>query len=226
MKILIDSANIEEIKRLYDLYPADGITCNPTILSKTGRNPYMLLSEIREFIGPDSELHVQVISEQAEAIVEEAKKILSKLGKQTFIKIPVTPQGLKAIRLLAMQGVNVTGTAVYNSMQGYLAGKAGAKYVAPYINRIDNLGYNGVEVAKEIHDMLKMGNFSTKVLAASFKNSQQLIELGKHGIEASTISPEVIDNLIRHDCVDAAVACFRKDFVKLCGKDKTMLNIE
>jgi len=109
-------------------------------------------------------------------------------------------------------------------MQGYLAGKAGAKYAAPYVNRIDNLGADGIKTAKEIHDIYKNNNLNTEVLAASFKNSQQVLELCKYGIGAATISPDVIEGLIKNPTVDMAVKAFQDDFEKLCGQGKSMLN--
>ena len=224
MKILVDNADLKEIKKSYEVYPVDGVTCNPTILKKTGRNPFEVLKEIRAFIGKDADLHVQVISAKAEDMVVEAHKIQEVLGENTFIKVPVIPEGLKAIRLLAKEGANVTGTAIYNQMQGYLAGKAGAAYVAPYVNRIDNLGSNGIQVAKDIHDMLKKAGLKTELLAASFKNSQQVLELAKYGLGASTIAPDVIEGLIKVDAARIAVDVFTKDFEALCGEDSTMLD--
>lgn len=226
MKILIDNADLNEIKRIYEYYPVQGVTCNPTILKKTGRNPYDVLKEIREFIGEEADLHVQVISTKAEDMVVEAHKIQEVLGKNTYIKIPVVKEGLKAMKILKQEGANITGTAIYNQMQGYLAGLAGADYVAPYVNRIDNLGYNGVQVAKDIHDMLKQEGLSTQLLAASFKNSQQVLELAKYGLGASTIAPDVIDGLIKVDAAVLAVDAFTKDFEELCGTGKTMLDVE
>ena len=172
MKILVDHADINAIKKMYEYYPVDGVTTNPSILKKAGRNPFDVLSEIRAFIGSEAELHAQVISKDAQGMIKEAYKMREVLGENTFIKIPVIPEGLKAIKALAKEGVNITGTAIYNQMQGFLAGKAGAKYVAPYVNRIDNLGANGIQVAKDIHDMLKNAGLETEILAASFKNSQ------------------------------------------------------
>ncbi|WP_250672852.1 fructose-6-phosphate aldolase [Paraclostridium ghonii] len=225
MKFIIDDANIELIKNIYDYFPVDGVTSNPTILAKTGKNPFEVLKEIREFIGKDAELHVQVISKKAEDMLEEAECILKELGDNTFIKVPVTREGLKAIKSLKTKGVNVTATAIYTSMQAYLAGKLGADYVAPYINRIENLGFDGVEVAKEIHDIFKKNGLKCEVLGASFKNSKQVLELAKYGVGASTVSPDVIEGLIKNDAVNCAVDVFIKDFEKLCGENKTMKNI-
>lgn len=224
MKLIIDYANLKQIKEMYAYYPIDGVTTNPSILEEEGQNPYKVLKVIREFIGEEAELHVQVVSVKAEDMIKEAHKIQEKLGKNTYIKIPVTKEGLKAIKALAKEGMNITATAIYTSMQAYLAAKAGADYAAPYINRIDNLGAGGVQTAKDIHDIFKKNNLKTEVLAASFKNSQQVLELAKYGVGAATIAPDVIEGLIKLDAVTSAVAAFTKDFEKLCGEGKTMLN--
>ena len=226
MKLLIDSANIEEIKNVYEFYPVDGVTTNPSILLKADQKPYQLLREIRDFIGADSDLHVQVISLEATEMVKEGHKILEVLGENTFIKIPVTPQGLKAIAILAKEGANVTATAIYNQMQAYLAAKAGAKFVAPYVNRIDNLGYNGINVTKQIQDILDNSGFETEILAASFKNSHQMLDLCEYGVGASTASPDIIEGLIKGEMITQAVLAFKDDFEELCGKDSTMLTCE
>lgn len=224
MKFIIDDASIEKIKDIYDHFAVDGVTTNPSILAKSGRNPYEVLKEIREFIGKEADLHVQVVSKTAEDMIVEADKILAELGSNTFIKVPTTREGLKAMKALSAKGVKITATAIYTPMQAYLAGKAGADYAAPYVNRIDNLGANGIESAKAIHDIFKKNGLKTEVLAASFKNSQQVLELCKHGIGASTIAPDVIEGLLKNDSVTAAVDAFTADFEGLCGEGKTMLN--
>lgn len=223
MKFLIDNADLVQIRRIYDYYPVDGVTTNPSILARTGRNPYEVLHEIRTFIGPDTDLHVQVISKKAEDMVEEGRSIVRELGDGTYVKVPAVPEGIKAIGLLSREGIPVTATAVYTPMQAFLAGKAGADYTAPYVNRIDNLGADGIRTAQTIHDIFRMNGLKTQVLAASFKNSQQILELVRYGIGAVTAAPDVIDGLLRCADVDRAVADFTSDFEKLCGKGKTML---
>ncbi|OBR96540.1 fructose-6-phosphate aldolase 1 [Clostridium ragsdalei P11] len=224
MKLIVDFANLDRIKEMYDYYPIDGVTTNPSILAKEGKNPYEVLKAIRKFIGKDAELHVQVVSKDAESMVREAHKIQQELGPSTYVKVPVSREGLKAIKALAAEGANITATAVYTQMQAYLAGKAGASYAAPYVNRIDNIGADGIKVAKDIHDIFKKNDLKTEVLAASFKNSQQVLELAKYGVGAATVAPDVIEGLIKLDAVDCAIKAFTKDFEKLCGEGKTMLD--
>ena len=221
MKLLIDDANIAKIKEISEFFPVDGVTTNPSILAKSGRPPFEVLSEIREFLG-DKELHVQVISADAEGIMKEAAKITEVLGKETFIKIPVTREGLKAMKALSADGYKITATAIYTPMQAYLAARAGADYAAPYVNRIDNLGANGVEHTKMMQDILRDKSCHTKILAASFKNSYQVQEMCAYGIGAVTVSPEIFENLIKNSSVNEAVTAFVRDFEKLCGKGKTM----
>ena len=226
MKFLIDDANIERIKAIYNYYPIDGVTTNPSILYKCGRPPYEALHDIREFIGNKAELHVQVVSTTAEEMVEEGRKIERTLGNNTYIKIPTIPEGLKAMSILRGEGYHVTATAIYTPTQAYLAAKAGAEYAAPYVNRIDNLGGDGVTTTKKIQDIYSRNNLSTRILAAGFKNSQQVQELCEYGVTCLTIASDVIENLIKNANVTAAVTDFVTDFESLCGKGKTMLNCE
>jgi len=222
MKLIIDDAHIDQIRKIYEYYPVDGVTTNPTILAKSGRQPYEVLREIREFIGDEAELHVQVTARAAEGMVEDAHKIIKELGKNTFVKIPSVPEGFKAMMALHSEGIKLTATAIYTPMQAFLAAKAGADYAAPYINRIDNMGYNGIKVARDIHDIFRNNGFKTEVLAASFKNSQQLLELCEYGVGASTVSPEVIFNLVKNEAITSAIDDFIADFEGLVGEGKTM----
>lgn len=222
MKLCIDTANIEQIRKIYEYYPVDGVSTNPSILAKTGKNPYEVLREIREIVGEDGELFVQVISEKAEDMLEEAKVIIRELGDSTLIKIPCVPEGFKAMKMLKKEGIRFIGTAIYTAMQGYLAAKCGAEYVAPYVNRIDNMGFDGVKVAMDIHDAIEGSNLDSGLLAASFKNSQQVLELTQYGVKAVTVAPDVIEGLVKNAAITAAVNDFKKDFEKLAGEGKTM----
>ena len=226
MTLLIDDADIERIKALYRYYPIDGVTTNPSILAKCGRPPYDALRDIREFIGIQAQLHVQVVSITAEEMVKEGRKIERMLGNNTYIKIPTVPEGLRAMKILSAEGYHITATAMYTPMQAYLAAKAGAEYAAPYVNRIDNLGNDGVQTTKKMHDIYVRNGVKTKILAAGFKNSQQVQELCEYGVSCVTVASDVMENFIRNACVTSAVDDFVADFETLCGKGKTMLNCE
>lgn len=224
MKLIIDDAHIDLIKRVYEFYPIDGVTTNPSILAKSGRNPYEVLKEIRGFIGEEAELHVQAVCQKAEDMAEEGRRIVQELGKNTYVKIPSVPEGFKAMKILHAEGIKITATAIYTPMQAYLAAKCGASYAAPYINRIDNMGYNGIEVAKKIQNIFENNYFDTQVLAASFKNSQQVLELCEYGIGASTVAPDIIEGLVKNQAITAAIDDFTKDFEGLTGTGKNMSN--
>ena len=221
MKLIIDDANLEAIKKLYEYYPVDGVTTNPTILAKTGGNPFEVLKAIRKFIG-DDELHVQVVAKDAAGMLEDAHRIIKELGENTYVKVPSVPEGFKAMKQMHAEGIKITATAIYTPMQAYLAAKSGADYAAPYVNRIDNMGFDGIKVAKEIHNIFMMNEMDCQVLAASFKNSQQVLELCEYGIGASTIAPDIMEGLVKNPAIDAAVDAFIKDFEELTAPGTTM----
>ena len=154
--------------------------------------------------------------------VEEARRIVEVLGRTTLVKIPCVPEGFKAMKQLRKEGIRFIGTAIYTPMQGFLAAKCGAEYVAPYVNRIDNMGFDGVQVAKDIHDAITANGLDSGLLAASFKNSQQVLELTKYGVKAVTVAPDVIDSLVKNAAIDAAIEQFTEDFQGLVGEGKTM----
>ena len=225
MKLLIDDANVNEIRRLCDLYPIDGVTTNPSILARSGRNPVEVLKEIRSIIGRDKLIFTQAIPSDAEGMVRDARAIVELLGEQTVVKVPSVPEGFKAIRIMKQEGIPACGTVVYTPMQAFLAAKAGADYVAPYVNRIDNMGYNGVAVVEQIQDILTLHQLDTLVLAASFKNSQQVLELCAYGIGSATCAPAVIDAFAANLAIDGAVRDFSRDFARLAGEGKTMADL-
>lgn len=224
MLMCIDDADIRRIKHICEFYPVDGVSTNPSILAKTGKNPYEVLKAIRACIGADAELFVQATGSSAEIMVEEAHRIVSELGKKTLIKIPCVPEGYKAMRMLKNEGIRFIGTGIYTAMQGFLAAKCGAEYVAPYINRIDNMGFDGVQVAKDLHDAITHSGYNCGLLAASFKNSQQVLELAKYGVKAVTLAPDIIEGLVKNAAIDAAIEQFTADFQRLVGEGKTMLD--
>ena len=222
MKLFLDTANVEHIKEANEMGVICGVTTNPSILAKSGRQPFEVLKEIRSFIGEEAELHVQVVAKDADGMVDDAHRIVKELGANTYVKVPSIPEGFKAMKALAKENINITATAIYTPMQAYLAAKCGASYAAPYVNRIDNMGFNGIQVAKQIHDIFKNNNLKTEVLAASFKNSQQVLELCEYGIGASTIAPDIIEGLVKNQAITSAVDDFVKDFEGLTGAGKTM----
>jgi fructose-6-phosphate aldolase 1/fructose-6-phosphate aldolase 2 len=223
MLILVDHADINEIKALYEEFPYDGVTTNPSILKKVGGNPMKVLKEIRAFLPKEAQLHAQLVSQDKESMLREAQYIWNELGSDTYVKVPVTKEGFKAMAAMHAKGVKaITATAIYTAMQAFMAAKAGARYTAPYVNRIDNLGADGVKTAIDIHMMFCLYGLKADVLAASFKNSQQVLELCKAGIGSITAAPDILRNLIVCASTASAVDVFTKDFGTIAGEGKTM----
>lgn len=229
MKLYIDDVRMEEIRALWDVFPVDGVTSNPTILKKGEKDPIEVLKEIRSFIGADKDLMTQVVSTTAEDMVKEAYVIVNAVGKKnTYVKLPTNAQGLKAIKILKEKDpeIKLCATAIYTVAQGFLAAQAGADLVAPYVNRIDNLGGDGLQVAKDIQDILKAYDLPCEVASASFKTTRQVIEMAKYGIGAAAIGVDVWKSFLKNQIVDAAVDTFNHDFEDLVGEGKTFLDIE
>ncbi|NFO34577.1 fructose-6-phosphate aldolase [Clostridium botulinum] len=218
MIYILDTANLQEIKRAYEFYPMEGVTTNPSIISKEKEDFIKILKNIREIIGNDSMLHAQVLSLKAEDMIEEAKYIARQVGGNIYIKIPVTPDGIKAIKILNKEGYKITATAIFTAQQALIAAKAGANFVAPYVNRIDNISGNGVEVVGEIIELLELNNLNTKVLAASFKNVQQVNEVALRGCQSVTVGIDIMDKLIEHPLTELSVKQFINDWKNAYNK--------
>lgn len=213
MELILDTGNIKEIEDLYLHLPIDGVTTNPSIVSKEGKPLDQLIKEIDSIIGKDIAIHAQVLSTDYEGIIEEAKYINS-LRNNIYVKIPVTKEGLRAIRDLKKQGIKITATAIFTAHQGFLAAKAGADYVAPYVNRLDNISADGVGVVRDLIKIIDTYNMKTKVLAASFKNTQQVISLMTSGVQSVTVPPDICKAMINHPLTEWSVDKFIEDWEK------------
>lgn len=211
MMYLLDTADIKEIKRLMDLYPIDGVTTNPSIISKVRKPVGEVIKEIRSIIGQDKMLHVQTLGERAEEMVDEAVKLKEMVEGNFYIKIPVTPQGIKAISMVKEMGIKVTATAVFTQQQGLIAARAGADFLAPYVNRLDNMSCRGLDVVADLVHLIKTYNLDAKVLAASFKNVDQVHGVSMVGAHAATISPKLFEHLVYHPLTNQAVKDFEED---------------
>ncbi|ACA56843.1 fructose-6-phosphate aldolase [Clostridium botulinum] len=220
MLILLDTANIESIKNINDIYPLDGVTTNPTIISKEKKDFISILREIRNVIGEEKMLHVQVIGSEAEDMIEEAVYLNEKIGGNLYIKIPVTEQGIKAMKKLSKEGYKITATAIFTAQQALMAAKAGAEFVAPYVNRIDNLMGDGIKVVSDIVNIFETYNINSKVLAASFKNTEQIHNACLKGAHSVTVNEDLINQLIYHPLTDLSVDNFVKDWENQYGKNK------
>lgn len=217
-KILIDSADIKKAREIEKYYTIAGITTNPTILSKIEGSLEDKLKELKEFTYGKYEVHIQTTESEVEKIVEEAKKLRDYFGESFYIKIPVTKAGLEAIKLCSKENIRVTATAILTPMQALAAAKNGANYVAPYVNRMENVGQDAKEAILEISNLLI--DYPTEILAASFKNVKQVQDILRCGAEAVTIAPEIIEASIWHPYTDKSVFDFEKDWGNRFGDKK------
>lgn len=216
MELYLDTANLEEIKKWSEIFPIDGITTNPTLLAKSGEKAAQVIEEIYKIIGDDKKVHAQTLAKDFDGIIKEAD-MLSKLHDNLFVKIPVTLEGFRAIRKLSSRGMNITATAIATAHQGFLAAKAGVKYVAPYINRIDNLSSDGFKVADDLLKIFDNYKYETKVVAASFKNAQQVLNLMTAGVHAVTLPVDVLEHMAKHPLTDISNEGFIEDYRKVFG---------
>ena len=222
MIYILDTADINEIRHCNEFYPLAGVTTNPTIISKEKEDFWKIVEEIRSIIGPDKMFHVQTTQKKAEDIIEEAKLLKERIGGEFYVKIPICEEGLKATMQLKKMGIGVTITAVFTPAQALIAAKGGASFVAPYVNRLDNIIADGCEVVKEITKQLNIYNLDCKVLAASFKTAEQVHKCALAGCHSVTVSPSILKALIQNPMTDVAVKRFEKDWENTYG-DKTIL---
>ena len=214
MIYLADTANIDEIKELFEYLPMQGVTTNPTIVKHAGKPLSKIIPEIQEVIG-DKMLHFQVISEKADDILKEAKfyRDFFDLKGNYYVKIPVTKEGYKAISMVKEAGMKVTATAIFTQQQAFLAANAGADFVAPYVNRLDNISSHGIDVVSDIVKGFNINNIKAKVLAASFKNVDQVYRVSMVGCHSITASYDVLMAIASHPMTDKAVVDFEADAV-------------
>ncbi|KAA6474904.1 transaldolase family protein [Bacillus swezeyi] len=209
MKLLVDSADISEIESLLASFPIDGVTTNPVLIAKEKRPFKQQIQEIRHLLPDRLPLHVQIIADDCKGMIDQARTLYDWLDGNVWIKIPVCKEGLRAIRKLSADNIRTTGTTIYTPLQAVLAAKAGAGYVAPYVNRIDHEYGDGAGVVKTIADLFRLYGFNCKVLAASFKHNSQILAAMEAGSHEATISPELLNHLADHPAANRDIHGFR-----------------
>ena len=220
MEFIIDTVNLEEIKDAVEHMQIVGVTSNPSIVKKTSPQDFFVhMKEVRKIIGKERSLHIQVISKDCDTIVKEAHRILDEIDDQVYIKVPVSYEGVKAIKILKSQGVNVTATAVYDLMQAYMALAAGADYIAPYVNRIGNLGNDPMELINELSNRIVQDGYDCKILAASFKGVQQVRDAFNYG------SQDVLKAIFANPSIEKAVNDFNADWYSVYGEGKGICDL-
>ncbi len=217
MKLILDTANLDDIRYFNEYYPIAGVTTNPTILATEGGDVVELLKKIREIIGPFKEFHVQLTETKFDGMIAEAEAIVGLLGKNTYIKIPATDEGIKATKFLSSKGYLITTTAVLSSSQAMIASLAGAAYVAPYVSRLENICEDGVAIVADIQAIFDAAKTDTQVLAASFKTVRQVLSVALTGAGAATVSADVMYKLLEHLTTDRSVTIFAEDWKNAFG---------
>ena len=220
MEFIVDTINLEEIKDAVEHMPIVGVTSNPSIVKQTSpENFFEHMRKIREIIGMERSLHIQVISKNSDEMVAEAHRILKEIDDQVYIKVPVSYEGIKAIKALKAEGVKVTATAVYDLMQAYMALAAEADYIAPYVNRIGNLGADPMDLISNLSDRIAVDGYNTKIVAASFKGVQQVRDSFNFGAHAITAPVAVLKQIFANPNIEKAVDDFNKDWYAMYGEN-------
>ncbi|QLH10369.1 fructose-6-phosphate aldolase [Nitrosarchaeum sp. AC2] len=214
MKIFLDSANLESIRKFNDMGLLDGITTNPSLMSKEGGNPKDVMQEITKIIKGDVSL--EVVGTKYSEMIEEGKR-LRQYGKNVVVKVPMTSDGLKACKSLSSEGIPVNVTLVFSPNQALLAAKSGAKYVSPFIGRLDDIGQDGMKLIKDIKEIFDnyKDDFKTQILVASIRHPLHVIDAAKIGAHVVTLPPNVLDKMLQHPLTTIGLENFLSDWKKL-----------
>ena len=212
MEIYIDTAEIDAIKKYWDMGIIDGVTTNPTLIARSGRVFSEVVAEIAEIVkGPIS---VEAVSNTAEELVEESKK-LAEYGEHIVIKIPMTAAGLKATKELTKLGIKTNVTLIFSPNQALLAAKAGATYVSIFVGRLDDKGHEGMDVVWETSQILQNYELDSKIITASIRHPRHVVEAAKAGSHVATIPPAILDKMTQHPLTDDGLRRFAEDWAKV-----------
>ncbi|MBC7108706.1 MAG: fructose-6-phosphate aldolase [Methanomassiliicoccales archaeon] len=215
MKIFIDSANVEQIKEVASWGILDGVTTNPTLVAKEKTDFKSLIRQICDIV--DGPISVEAVSLTADEIINEARS-LAALHRNIVIKIPMTEEGLKATKKLSEEGIKVNMTLVFSPAQALFAAKAGAKYISPFVGRLDDVGHSGMELVGQILDILDNYDFESEVIVASVRHPGHVIEAAMMGAHIATVPYDVLKKMFRHPLTDVGIERFLKDWEKVSGR--------
>ncbi len=216
MKFFIDTANPGEIKKAYEMGVMDGVTTNPSLISKENRDFASLIKEICEIIR-GLPISLEVLSLNADGMIEEARK-LSKMGENIVVKIPMTSEGLKAIKVLVSEGIKTNTTLVFSPTQALLAAKAGTTYVSPFIGRLDDISQTGMDLVEQIMMIFDNYDFQSQLIVSSIRHPIHVLEAALIGADVATIPYKVIEQLVKHPLTDIGIERFLEDWKKVPKK--------
>lgn len=209
MRFFIDTAEFDEIKEAYDFGFIDGVTTNPSLIVKAKRDLKQVISEIANLV--DGPVSAEVISSDVEGMVAEAHDLV-KLGSNVVIKVPMTPEGLKAVAILSKEGIKTNVTLIFSANQALLAARAGASYVSPFVGRIDDISMDGPTLIQDIADIFAIHEIETEIIAASVRTSLHIIQCAKAGAHIATVPFKVLMQAMKHPLTDAGLAKFMEDW--------------
>ena len=211
MKLFIDTANVEEIKKANDMGVICGVTTNPSLIAKEGRDFITVVKEIAEIV--DGPISAEVISLEADKMVEEAKELYAKIGNPNIvIKIPMCAEGLKATKRLTELGIKTNVTLIFSAAQALLAARAGATYVSPFVGRLDDIGRVGMTLIQEIADIFSVHGIESEIIAASIRNPIHVTDAALAGCDIATVPYNVIEQMLKHPLTTSGIEKFLKDW--------------
>ena len=217
MKIFVDTADLDEIKELASWGIIDGVTTNPTLVARSKRSFEEIINEIFNIV--DGPISLEVVSKKYKNMVNEAKNLVLKIDKKyrknIVIKIPMNPEGLKAVKILKKENIKTNVTLVFSANQALLAAKAGATYVSPFIGRLDDIGQEGMLIIEEIVEIFYNYNIKTEIIVASIRHPIHVIEAAKLGADVATIPPGIIRKMVKHPLTDIGIERFLEDWKKV-----------
>ena len=211
MKIFADTANVEDIKQINELGIIDGVTTNPTLVAREGKDWESVEKQICEIV--DGPVSAEVTASEAPTMVEQAR-VLSKWADNIVVKIPMTAEGLKAVKALSQEGIKTNVTLVFSAIQGLLAAKAGATYVSPFLGRLDDIGADGVELVQKLRQIFDNYGYRTEIIAASIRNYQHVEQVALAGCDIATIPAKILVKLWKHPLTDQGLVAFEKDWAE------------
>jgi len=213
MKFFIDTANLEEIRKANDLGLLDGVTTNPTLISREGRSDFKdLLREICSIV--DGPVNAEVVSLDADGMIKEARD-LAKLADNIVVKIPLIEEGLKAVKALASEDIRSNVTLCFSPVQALMAAKAGAAYISPFVGRLDDISHRGMDLVEQIVTIYENYGYDTEIIVASIRNPTHVLDAALMGADIATIPYKVIQQLIKHPLTDIGLSKFLEDWKKL-----------
>ena len=212
MKIFVDTADLDEIRELASWGVIDGVTTNPTLIAKSGRSFKEIVDEIFKIV--DGPISLEVVGTTAEEMVKEARQ-LAGIHRNVVVKIPMTAEGLKAVKTLSKEDVKTNVTLVFSANQALLAAKAGATYVSPFIGRLDDMGHEGMQIVEEIVDIFGNYGFKTQIIVASIRHPVHVVQAARLGADVATIPPAVIKKMVKHSLTDVGIQRFLEDWKKV-----------